>query len=254
MDLKELNSVDPWTHWYYRSKLVALRSAIRRRRWEPLTLMDVGAGSGFFSEALIVEGVGTSAVCVDPNYSDEDLGVRGAITYVRETKSASVENSDLLLFIDVLEHVDDDHSVLASYISNAKPGAGVIITVPAFMSMWSAHDVFLEHRRRYRLADLEALARESGLHVLDARYLFGSIFPVAWLSRRCRRSQRPSSDLRVLPSPVNWVLRFVSSAEHSCVANRIAGTSAMIVACVSGPLGATHLRKRRRTFRMPSSN
>ena len=75
MDLKEetILGADIGRHWYYRSKAAALRrmvAALDARR-----ILDVGAGSGFFSRHLLAEGGAHSALCVDIGYAadrDED--------------------------------------------------------------------------------------------------------------------------------------------------------------------------------------
>ena len=78
MDLKEedILGADIGRHWYYRSKAAALR------RWSvasrPQRLLDVGAGSGFFSRHLLAETGAQSALCVDIGYErDRDESVGG---------------------------------------------------------------------------------------------------------------------------------------------------------------------------------
>ena len=65
--------------------------------------------------------------------------------------------ADLLLYMDVLEHVDDDLGLLTAYLDQLERGGRVLITVPAFDFLWSNHDIFLEHKRRYTLKQVEAL-------------------------------------------------------------------------------------------------
>lgn len=167
-------------HWYYRSKLAALM------RWidglAPSEVLDVGAGSGFFSRELLARTGAASATCVDPNYeADRDEICAGKP--LRFRKQAGTTQADVLLLMDVLEHVDDDRALLRHYVGQAKPGAHVVITVPAFQWLWSGHDVFLEHRRRYTLREVETLAGEAGLSVQRGAYFFASVFPLAVLAR-----------------------------------------------------------------------
>ncbi len=51
MDLKEFDLVDPSTHWYYQSKLFALRKELAQHGHGVQHVIDVGAGSGFFSKS-----------------------------------------------------------------------------------------------------------------------------------------------------------------------------------------------------------
>src|SRR5580698_2626612 len=78
MDLKEESLVDEpiCEHWYYRAKLAALLKVIDNL--PTCTVLDVGAGSGFFSRALLKSGRARQAMCVDPGYlADSDELVAG---------------------------------------------------------------------------------------------------------------------------------------------------------------------------------
>jgi len=227
MDLKELDLVDPDDHWYYQAKLAGVQSVIGNRLRDEIHIVDVGAGSGFFSLALAGNTTGTVVTCVDPYYESDSSRDDGSVHFVRSAERIS---ADLYLFIDVLEHVDDDLALLRDYVMHAPRGAIVVISVPAFQSLWSGHDVFLEHRRRYRLKEVEGTAQQAGLRVLESRYLFTSIFPVAWLMRRLKRSQDAKSDLKPVSPAVNRFLTRVLTAEHRRTSNSWFGLSAVVLA------------------------
>ena len=230
MDLKERASVDPWTHWYYLAKFEAIRRHVQDLQHQVSKVIDVGAGSGFFSLALTRGCRDVDVVCVDPNYPEEELGRHDGATFVHEVEPWVVSQADTLLFVDVLEHVDDDRSLLARYVDAAATGCVVLVSVPAFMSLWSPHDVFLEHRRRYRLREIERVVRDAGLEVVSAQYLFGSILPMVWVARRLRRGGAPSSDMRPTSRPVNWILKQSLTLEHRLFRNTLGGLSAFVVA------------------------
>jgi 2-polyprenyl-3-methyl-5-hydroxy-6-metoxy-1,4-benzoquinol methylase len=232
MDLKELDFVDPSHHWYYQSKLRVLRQALTR--WSPAAraIVDVGAGSGFFATQLTDLNAGGHVTCVDPHYDSESIARAGALRFTRVLPPKEIPATDLFLFIDVLEHVVDDVALLREYTATARPGAYIFVTVPAFMSLWSAHDVYLEHERRYTLQQLTRQVELAGLEVLHGRYIFASIFPVAWLVRRLRRTSPAGSDMKPVPKPLNWLLTMVSTEEHRVPRNRVAGLSAFVVARV----------------------
>ena len=227
MDLKEVELVSPDIHWYYQAKLFALTRAVERYSPHWSLLVDVGAGSGFFSRSIANFQIGQHVVCVDPNYETERIEDSGNTRFV---KAASSESADIYLFMDVLEHVENDQALLAQYLCAARPGAKVFITVPAFMSMWSAHDDYLEHFRRYRLPHIAQVATSSGLRVIHQRYLFGSIFPLAWVMRRISRSSTSKSDLKTMHPLINAVLRAANKFEHRLWSNRLCGVSAFVVA------------------------
>ena len=233
MDLKELALVDPRTHWYYQSKLAGIRRILGPVLQRMTTIVDVGAGSGFFSIALASELSDARVICIDPNYEDLDAIQQDDVRFVRHANSEDLAAADAMLFIDVLEHVDDAQGLLQSYVNSAKSGCFMVISVPAFMSLWSPHDEFLEHKHRYTLQEIEGLARSTGLRVVRGRYLFASIVGPVWASRRLRRSQPPASDLKPVPRWINQLLKSITSLEHRVTSTRVAGLSAVVLAEVT---------------------
>jgi hypothetical protein len=123
---------------------------------------------------------------------------------------------DLILMMDVLEHIKDDALVLNDATLHLAPRGHVFITVPAFNWLFSAHDRFLGHYRRYSARSLAALiARCSDLEIVNVHYYYASVFPLAAPLRLMRRGQTAStaSDLKFLPKFVNWFLRVVTYLE-----------------------------------------
>jgi len=178
MDLKEsdLISEDIDNHWYYFSKANALVDYIGKNNHR--SVLDIGSGSGFFSKFLLRNTALKDAWCYDINYNQsEDVDYFGKKIYFR--KSIEELNVDLILLMDVLEHIDDDLEFLKSFVRSSKKGTQFLISVPAFMFLWSQHDVFLEHKRRYRIKDLNLLVERSGLKINKSAYFYCLVFPIA---------------------------------------------------------------------------
>ena len=231
MDLKEedILGADIGRHWYYRSKAAALRRAVAGL--QPRHLLDVGAGSGFFSRHLLAGTASESALCVDIGYpGDRDDSVAGKpVRYRRDTGPT---DCDLVLMMDVLEHVDDDRGLVRHYASKVPSGAHFLVTVPAFAFLWSGHDVFLEHKRRYRLPESEAALGDAGLKIVRGAYYFGLIFPLAAAVRLAdRNTTEPRSSLKKHDAFTNGVLAAACAAELPLFPyNRLAGLSAFVLA------------------------
>lgn len=236
MDLKEEDILGDaiQSHWYYVSKGRALRDFLGDSRVPQV--LDVGAGSGVFSRQLLDQGLCDSAVCVDPNYVQERREDHHGkqISFVR-----SVDHSQqkLLLMMDVLEHVDDDIGFLEGYTQSLARGGRVLITVPAFQFMWSGHDVFLEHRRRYSIQSIEAVIRSAGLTPVKSRYFFGSLFPIVAVLRMLRRvllergATVARSELKVYPQWANRLLIQIHDLERRGLFtfNRLFGLSVFCI-------------------------
>jgi len=229
MDVKEEQllggSVDK--HWYYRSKKLALDSLLRHIPYS--RVLDIGAGSAVFSKHLLTNGA-ASAVCVDPAYGSErqESYCGKPIRYVRDVEPCG---ADLVLLMDVLEHVDDDVGLIRASMKGASSGAFVAISVPAFPSLYSAHDRFLEHKRRYRMHALESAVRSAGLSVVSARYFFAMILPLVATLRLLERYGPAKSSLVPHRRPVNDLLTFAHRVELPFFRfNQIGGLSVFCLA------------------------
>ena len=234
MDLKESEIIgkNADTHWYYRSKAAMVREYCRqlpRGR-----ILDVGAGSGFFARDLLSDPACDEAICIDPSYLGErDEVVDGKpFKFRREIKNP---RADLFLFMDVLEHVESDVGLLRQYMDGAKTGSHALISVPAFQFLWSEHDVFLEHYRRYTLAKIKRVAENANLTVVAGSYFFGSVFPIAVLTRTVGRflpqDRKPRSQLRLHHPAVNSVLSRLCQMELRLARlNKIAGLTVFCLA------------------------
>lgn len=227
MDLKEEHILgdEVNTHWYYRSKLAALTALTRGL--DVTSILDVGAGSGYFARALLRDTAATGATCVDPGYpANHDDDVNGKpIAFRREVANST---ANLVLMMDVIEHVADDAALVRHYAAKVAPGTRFIVTVPAFMWLWSGHDVFLEHYRRYTLAQLESVLESAGLTVERGNYFYGAVLPLVAGVRFAKKlgPEKVGSDMGRQGPLLNRILYAVSAAEAKLMgANRLAGTT-----------------------------
>lgn len=235
MDLKETDILGEKIsgHWYYRSKARAVSRFLENTKIS--TILDVGAGSGFFSKYLLASSAAKDAWCVDISYErDFDESESGKPVHFR--RSVDAVDADLVLLMDVLEHVDDDVGLLKDYVSKVPLGTHFLISVPAFEFLWSEHDVYLEHKRRYRLSQIEGVAERAGLTVKQGAYYFGAVFPIAAAIRLAgnlfrKGEMEPESQLKLHHPAVNGLLATLSDVELPWMKrNRAAGLTAFCLA------------------------
>ncbi|MEO0775333.1 MAG: methyltransferase domain-containing protein [Bacteroidota bacterium] len=240
MDLKELESgVDPKVHWYYQSKKVPLFRYFKKvaaATDRPLNVIDFGSGSGFFAYELYEAFPDQIAqvLLIDIGYTEEELALTAGqkvqkLRYIPE----GIENS-IVIMMDVLEHIEDDYGILAEIVSKLGPRAYFFITVPAFQSVWSSHDVYLGHYRRYTLPMVEKLLGSVQAVTRNQYYIYAAIFPAVWLLRRFKRTEEnmenpESSDMSPLPGPLNFLLR----AYHNFEMNFRKGNKVFGLTCVA---------------------
>ena len=130
---------------------------------------------------------------------------------------APLRQYDLVLMLDVLEHIEDDAAALGSLQQLLKPRGRAILTVPALQSLWSVHDVTNRHYRRYDKMGLQRLIEDSGFAVRELRYFF--IWPLGLMYLRKLlhgTKERPGKPYTVTvpPGPVNRLFASLSRTEQ----------------------------------------
>jgi hypothetical protein len=229
-------------HWYYHAKLSAIRSALQRSKQRipctgvGLAALDIGAGNGIISRSLPLDPHGQPWRwwLVDTGYSNRDLhNCEPGYTLLRHPPDHQL--FDLIVAIDVVEHVSDDAGFMRDLSCRLRPGGLLIACVPAFRFLWSRHDVVLGHCRRYRRGGFARLIQASGLQLLSSTYLYILLFPLVLFRRLLSGSEQERSDLAIYPGPVNRSLRWVMALERRLervvpAFGRLPGLSCLVVA------------------------
>lgn len=166
-----------------------------------LRVLDVGAGDGYLAGQLLPRlATGSSVDCWDSNYDQSFLDVAPPCPGLRFSQIRPQGRFDLVLLLDVLEHVADDVAFVRNLVAGSMADEAVaLISAPAWMGLFTQHDVRIGHRRRYRPAELEALARSCGLLPTCAGPLFCSLLlargltKIGELARGVRSSPLPDA-------------------------------------------------------------
>jgi SAM-dependent methyltransferase len=144
------------------------------------------------------------------------------------------ETFDLICMFDVLEHIDQDVATLAALRKHLAPGGHMLVTVPAYQWLWSAHDVFLHHKRRYTARRLRQVLGAGGLHVDRISYFNTLLLPLAAAARLKDRlvSSGKASGAAVPPSIINASMRAIFASERHLLRhiNMPAGVSLLGIA------------------------
>jgi SAM-dependent methyltransferase len=178
MDLKELYNIQAKRHPWETARLKAIQRILSPHLFEGIKVLDVGCGDGYISRGLFYHLKSKEITAVDICFSDERMlelsNLSCGIKYQKEMPVEGVY--DLILLLDVIEHVEHDQSFLTNLVDRYISRKGkVMITVPAFQSIYGRHDAFLGHLRRYHLKELEEMITACGLNVLSSGCLFFSL-------------------------------------------------------------------------------
>jgi SAM-dependent methyltransferase len=218
-----------WFRWRYELITGLVRSLNPSSNWR---ILDAGCGTGQMLRHLCqfgrVVGVDSSPEAIHFAASrDVDRLVLGSIFDL----PFAPESFDCVLSLDVIEHVDEDRQLVQHLYSVVKPGGYLIVTVPAFQSLWSQHDEVNWHKRRYRANQLEALLTETGLEIDRITYCNTALFLPILAARKLKNLKNriwpsrgadeiPGSDLNELPMPLNEGLFRLMQAERRFMTRR----------------------------------
>ena len=162
------------SHWWYEGRRLLLAQLLAGRLRPDAVALDVGCGT---SESLDVLEAAGARVAVGTDLSAAALAhaiQRRPRPRVMRALAEHLPFADAtfgaLVSMDVIEHVDDDVVALEEYVRVCRPGAPVVLTVPAYEWLWSDHDDWAAHRRRYTAPQLRRAACDAGI-VVDSLQL-----------------------------------------------------------------------------------
>jgi SAM-dependent methyltransferase len=204
-------------HWWWRSREAAILDVLGRLK--PTDgfgrILDVGCGDGLFFDALAtfgdVEGVESSIDLLNPN------GKHRTRIHVApfDSRFQPGRRYGLVLMLDVLEHLEDPVGALRHAIRLLEPAGKILITVPAFMLLWTSHDDINHHRIRYTKCSFGRVAGGAGLRIENALYLFQWAFPVKLAQHLVEKIFGSTPSLPSIPPvPINRALVRLCRAEQ----------------------------------------
>jgi hypothetical protein len=153
------------------------------------TVFDIGCGDIFVVTSLSDAYPNVTFYAIDSAFTEDiilrfqsQVGDRKVFLFksLEEAGQKLGREVDLILLMDVVEHIEKDVEFLKSLSQERFVGSEtvVLITVPAFKQLFCSHDVFLGHFRRYTNRSLLASIRAGGFKMIRIGYFFSFLlFP-----------------------------------------------------------------------------
>ena len=155
-------------------------------------VVEVGAGTGSFSELLLTAHP-DSLTMVEPSEMFSELQTNiSSRTEARQVRFhqnifsnvadeiALAGPPDSIIYINVLEHIENDLDELRAVHRTLKSDGHLIVFVPALPMLFSKFDRSIGHFRRYRRSELRSKLEEAGFRVKDLRW-FDMLGILPWL-------------------------------------------------------------------------
>jgi 2-polyprenyl-3-methyl-5-hydroxy-6-metoxy-1,4-benzoquinol methylase len=220
-------------HWWWRVREEILLRKIRSivTKTPHARILDVGCGAGLFFDQLEqfghVEGVESDRAAVQ---ASGRWRPRIAVGNLDDTYQSAAP-FDLILMLDVLEHIHDTDQIVRRAAELLTPSGRILVTVPAFKWLWTAHDDMNHHVTRYSARQLRGMLSRNGLRVIEARYMFQSLVLPKLLVRASEAlAPRPPRVPAIARRPINDVLKIWFRAEYSLAGRLPFGGSLLAVA------------------------
>ena len=230
----QLNSIH---HFWMKWRFHIIRQMIEPYLFDGIKILEIGCGNGAVMKQfemelkLVIDGCDLNENAL---LHFEEVSGKVFLYNIYDLNHLMTGKYDMILLLDVLEHIENDHLFLETAKKHLSPGGYILIGVPAFNALFSKYDKYVGHRRRYTLGSLKKLLHSSGLTILDSRYWGLSMIPVVIL-RKWYMFFIPEKMIvkKGFEPPVKWInnlMHFIMGLENRVVKKAISGTSISILA------------------------
>lgn len=231
-------------NFWFRARNDLIVHVLRHYFPQARRMLEIGCGTGYvlrgIRRALPALRLSGSEIFLD-GLAFAAQRVPDADLFQMDARAIPYANEfDLIGAFDVIEHIDEDESVLREIHRALKPGAGAMFTVPQHPWLWSAQDERACHKRRYRRHELTDKLQQAGFRVVFSSSFVSFLLPLLAVSRWRRRTAGNTQNAGAefsLPAPVNALLYQVLRLERVLITHglRFPAGGTRLVAAIKLP-------------------
>lgn len=186
-------------NWWYRGRkkiILAFLNHLFKGKTD-LKILDAGCGAGSVMKLLAQYGRVTGVDKFEPLVKYCRIMGKKVILDDICHLSFSDNRFDLVVALEILEHVEDDRRALGELYRVVKKDGILFLSVPAFPFLWGNQDLAAKHRRRYTKNELADKLGKSGFSIIKITYMNFFLFPLIAFFRIVRKifsKQKPRLD------------------------------------------------------------
>lgn len=201
-------------NWWFQARRKTILSLVKKYP-KDINILDIGCSGGLLMRALKANGyTNVTGLDISPEAIEQckKSGLNDVFIMDAHCPDFKDETFDLIIASDNLEHLKDDELALNNWNKLLKKNGNAIIFVPAFMSLWSEHDVVNLHFRRYKKQELVNKSQKAGFDVVKSSYWNSLLFFPAYIYRKFRNmvsdpNVNPKDHFEDYNSLINGTLR-----------------------------------------------
>lgn len=191
-------------HFWYRARRDLIKIIFYKYGIANKDVLEIGCGAGSSLEAIAESG--NLVVGCDINQlALAEASKRGFSVFLCDLENQKTfgKQYDVVCAFDVLEHINKDAQVVENVNKMLKPGGYFIFTVPAFQCLFSGHDNYVKHYRRYSKKELKKMLISFDFDTVSLFYWNSLLFPLIAVKRLLFKKNKPKTDAINLPNFLN---------------------------------------------------
>ncbi len=237
---QKVSMADDWfeladpNHFWLKWRFQVLKDILKPFLTKNMRILEIGCGNGlvmwqFEKEMkIVIDG------CDLNEYVLENMvNVSGKVYLydIFDLNADLVGKYDLVILLDVIEHIDEDGLFLKMAKKHLKESGHIIVGVPAHQFLFSKYDRLLGHKRRYSKKTIINLYKSIDLNDEDIRYWGFSLLPLSLLRKYYLKLVPDKKVVKsgfTPPHPLfNWMIKIIMKIETSFFKNVFQGISIM---------------------------
>lgn len=216
LDFKKIGLSSDFFWYQARKKMIGF--ILNKHNIKNALILEVGCGVGDQLKSLSINNNTVLGSDVNSEALAEATRAGFRVHYQNlEEEITEVEKYDVICAFDVLEHIKNDNLALKNIYNSLKKGGFFIFSVPAFQFLFSGHDIYMQHYRRYSARDIKQKLTVNNFKIQDLFYWNFIFFIPLIFKRLVFKKKKPDTDAANISKNLNRILFTILNFENKLI-------------------------------------